>query len=118
MGTPITKAAKIVCDSGGQVDLSKVKNKIQVGGNDVVVATDVGPTKTTITGCSGHPSGNGPMCQYITKWNISLNTLKVDGPPSVPVVGSALPPTQVALSDVPAAIITCTDAGNTKLFAS
>jgi len=118
MGTPITKAAKIVCDSGGQVDLSAVKNKIQVGGNDVVVATDVGSTKTKITGCSGHPSGNGPTCTFIKSWSISLNTLQDDGPPPVPVVGSALPPTSVAKSDVDSAIITCSDPGNKKLSAN
>src|SRR6266566_6567261 len=112
MGIPTTKAAKVACDSGGQVNLSAVSSNIQVDSNDVVDAADVGPTKAPITGCGGHPPGNGPICASIANWNILLNTLQ---DVSQPVVGSAVPPTPVAVSNVPAAIITCTDPGNTKL---
>jgi hypothetical protein len=118
MGIPITKGATVVCDQGGQVNFSAVSSNIQVDGNDVVDATDVGMTKAPIIGCKGHPPPSpapGKLCTSIVSWNILLNTLQDDGQP---VAGSAVPPTPVAVSDVPIAIITCTDPGNTKLFAN
>ena len=59
MGTPLTKAATITCDSQGNVDLSKVTSKLQIGGNDVVDTADVGLQKVPITGCGGHPKVMG-----------------------------------------------------------
>ncbi len=106
MGTPITKAATVMCDLGGKVNLSAVSSKIKIDGNDVVDAADIG---LPMMGCPGHPPGQGPPCTLIQTWNIKLNSLHDAGEP---VVGAG--PGQVAMSDVPIAVITCSNPGNSK----
>lgn len=116
MGTPITKSATVKCDAGGEVDLSAINSNLQVDGSDVVDAADVGRDKAPISNCSGHGAGSTKViCKNIISWNILLNTL-LDN--NQPVAGSATPPKAVATSNAPTAVITCTNPGNSKLFAN
>ncbi len=112
MGTPITKAATVMCNLGGKVNLSAVSSKIKIDGNDVVDKADIG---LPVIGCPGHlppPNTATSKCIKITVWNDLLTSLQDQGQP---VVGNASGG-PVAKSNILIADITCSDPGNEKLF--